>query len=61
LSALTVAEDESSIASSAGATVVPGLAVVADGNASALTVEDESVGTLQADLSVPVPGTAAEI
>ena len=61
LSALTVSDDESSVAFGASSTVVPVSAVVTDGNALSLTVEDESVGTFQTNLLVPIPSATAEV
>ena len=58
----TVSIDEvvSIIAAAAGSGEVPGAAEVGNGDALS-SVEEVSVGALEADLLVPVPGVAAEV
>jgi hypothetical protein len=59
--ALSVLEIVSFVAGNTGATVVEGSALVGDGDADFVLVEDPIVGALYADLLIPVPCGASDV
>ncbi len=61
LRALSVLKVVSLITGNARSVVVEGGALVGDGDADSVAVEDPIVGALKADLFVPVPRSAADV